>query len=93
MRQPRMEKGPVKQLRNVTRNSPLEVFGVVTELECRMDLLPIKNLNNVLRDGLHAPTSCRTLLENLRTVSPFTGVKLFDLPARSYHVCYDCRYL
>ena len=64
-----MEKGLLKKFRDVSGDKFLELLRIVTEVGGRIDLLPIMNLNKNSRHGLHAPTSRRTLLENLRTVN------------------------
>ena len=52
-----MEKGLIEKFRDVSGDKFLELLRIVTEVEGRIDLLPIMNLNKNLCHGLHAPIS------------------------------------
>jgi hypothetical protein len=65
-RQSHMKKGIPKEFVNIFLNELLQLRRVVAEIECRMKLVLIVNLDNISRNGLHAPTRCSTLLKDLR---------------------------
>jgi hypothetical protein len=64
--QSHMKKGIPKEFVNIFLNELLQLRRVVAEIECRMKLVLIVNLDNISRNGLHAPTCCSTLLKDLR---------------------------
>jgi hypothetical protein len=66
VRQSHMKKGIPKEFVDIFLNELLQLRRVVAEIECRMKLVLIVNLDNISRNGLHAPVHCSTLLKDLR---------------------------
>jgi hypothetical protein len=61
-----MKTGVFEKLLNVICNNFLQLIGIVVEIELRIKIILIKNLNDIPPDGLHAPTSCSPFLEDLK---------------------------
>jgi hypothetical protein len=61
-----MKTGVFEKLLDIICNSLVQLIGIVVEIELRMKIIFIKNLDDVTPDSLHVPTSCSPFLEDLK---------------------------